>query len=345
MLVGIVEPVDPEERYWFQVGGLYYERLDAVRNDAGLWVISLFLPEQTLVDRIGAETPSLLGNVTDTLYVNPDRLLDMGLADADTALVNLQGRLTADASRSIFISLLGNSLPEFRDEVARNQMPLVIVLVIVGAILLYSLTMIAFTVGRTTEGIVGLLRSRGAGGRRTVTLILAWALGAIIISAILAPLIAWGAIRGLGELGAWRVALDGASLMPSPIIPVLPWLAAGIAITIAIMAVPVIGVSRVPVSTLQSERSRPTNLPWFRPPAFGHRSPCDRRGHPLANGTSRSRGRSRCRPNGRHRTVGSHGAHRSDCDDTCSPPAPLPPLAVRHTPCCRHRASYWKAAD
>ena len=264
VLVGIVEPVDPQERYWFQVGGLYYERLDAVRNDAGLWVISLFLPEQTLVDRIGAETPSLLGNVTDTLYVNPDRLLDMGLAEADTALANLQGRLTADASRSIFISLLGNSLSEFRDEVARNQMPLVIVLVIVGAILLYSLTMIAFTVGRTTEGIVGLLRSRGAGGRRTVTLILAWALGAIVISAILAPLIAWGAIRGLGELGAWRAALDGASLMPGPIIPVLPWLAAGTAVTILIMAVPIIGVSRVPVSTLQSERSRPTNLPWFR---------------------------------------------------------------------------------
>lgn len=264
VLVGIVEPVDPEERYWFQVGGLFYERMDAARNDDGLWMISLFLPEQTLVDRIGAETPSLLGNITDTLYINPDRLLDMGLPDADAAVADLQGRLTADASRSIFISLLANGLPDFRDEVARNRMPLVIVLVIVGAILLYALTMIAFTVGRTTEGTVGLLRSRGAGGRRTVTLILAWALGATILSAALAPLIAYGAILGLGELGAWKAALGGANLMPAPITPVLPWLAAGVAMTIVIMAVPVIGVSRAPVSTLQSERSRPTNLPWFR---------------------------------------------------------------------------------
>ncbi len=264
VLVGIVEPVDAEERYWFQGGGLFYERLDAERNQAGLWTISLFVPEQTLVDRIGAETPSLLGAVTDTLYINPDGLLDMGLANADVAVANLQGRLTADAPRSIFISLLGNRLPDFRDEVARNQMPLTIVLVIVGAILLYALTMIAFTVGRTTEGVVGLLRSRGAGGRRTVTLILAWALGAIIVSTVLAPLIAYGAILGLGELGAWRAALDGATLMPAPIVPALPWLAAGVAVTIIIMAVPVIGVSRVPVSTLQSERSRPTNLPWFR---------------------------------------------------------------------------------
>ncbi len=264
ILVGIVEPVDPQERYWFQVGGLFYERLDAEPNDAGLWVISLFLPEETLIDRIGAETPTLLGNVTDTLYINPDRLLDMGLANADAAMADLQGRLTGDASRSLFLSLLANSLPDYRDEVARNQMPLVIVLVIVGTILLYALTMIAFTVGRTTEGVVGLLRSRGAGGRRTVTLILAWALGATVLSAALAPLIAYGAIRGLGELGAWRAALDGANLMPTPIAPVLPWLAAGVAVTIVIMAVPVIGASRVPVSTLQSERSRPTNLPWFR---------------------------------------------------------------------------------
>ena len=264
VLVGIVEPVDPEERYWFQVGGLFYERMDAESNQAGLWTISLFLPEQTLVDRIGAETPSLLGNVMDTLYVNPDRLLDMGLANADAAIADLQGRLTADASRSLFLSLLANSLPDYRDEVARNQMPLIIVLVIVGIILLYALTMIAFTVGRTTEGVVGLLRSRGAGGRRTVTLILAWALGATVLSAALAPLIAYGAIRGLGELGAWRAALDGANLMPTPIASVLPWLAAGVAVTIVIMAVPVIGASRVPVSTLQSERSRPTNLPWFR---------------------------------------------------------------------------------
>ena len=170
VLVGIVEPVDPEERYWFQVGGVYYERLDAERNQAGLWTVSLFLPEQTLVDRIGAETPSLLGNVMDTLYVNSDGLLEMGLANAEEAVLELEGRLTADAPRSIFISLLANSLTGFRDEVARNRMPLTIVLVIVGAILLYALTMIAFTVGRTTEGAVGLLRSRGAGARRTVTL-------------------------------------------------------------------------------------------------------------------------------------------------------------------------------
>ena len=264
VLVGIVEPVDPEERYWFQVGGVYYERLDAERNQAGLWTVSLFLPEQTLVDRIGAETPSLLGNVMDTLYVNSDGLLEMGLANAEEAVLELEGRLTADAPRSIFISLLANSLTGFRDEVARNRMPLTIVLVIVGAILLYALTMIAFTVGRTTEGAVGLLRSRGAGARRTVTLILAWALGATVLSAALAPLIAYGAIRGLGEIGAWKAALDGATLTPAPMIPVLPWLAAGVAVIIFIMAVPVIGVSRVPVSTLQSERSRPTNLPWFR---------------------------------------------------------------------------------
>ena len=264
VLVGIVEPVDPDDRYWVHGGGTFYERMDAERNNAGLWAISLFLPQQTLVERIGAETPSLLGSVTDTLYINPDGLLDMGLASADVAVADLQGRLTADASRSIFISLLANRLPDFRDEVARNQMPLVIVLVIVGAILLYALTMIAFTVGRTTEGVVGLLRSRGAGSPRTVTLILAWALGAIIVSAVLAPLIAYGAILGLGELGAWKVALDGATLTPAPIVPALPWLAAGVVVTIVVMAVPIIGVSRVPVSTLQSERSRPTNLPWFR---------------------------------------------------------------------------------
>ena len=264
VLVGIVEPVDAEERYWFQVGGLFYERLDAARNQAGLWMISLFLPEETLVERIGAETPSLLGNVTDTLYIDPVGLHDMGLARAETALAELEGRLSSEASRSLLVSLLANSLPGFRDDVARNQMPLVIVLVIVAAILLYALSMIAATVGRTTEGVVGLLRSRGADGRRTVTLILAWALGATLISAALAPLIAYGAIRGLGELGAWRAALDGAALIPAPITPVLPWLAAGVAITIVIMALPVIAVSRVPVSTLQSERSRPTNLPWFR---------------------------------------------------------------------------------
>ena len=183
VLVGIVEAIDPEERYWVHAGGTFYERMDAERNNAGLWVISLILPQQTLVDRIGAETPSLLGTVTDTLYINPDRLLEMGLANADAAVADLQGRLTADASRSIFISLLANRLPDFRDEVARNQMPLISVLVIVGAILLYALTMIAFTVGRTTEGVVGLLRSRGAGGPRTVTLILAWALGATALSA------------------------------------------------------------------------------------------------------------------------------------------------------------------
>lgn len=264
VLVGIVEAIDPEERYWVHAGGTFYERMDAERNNAGLWAISLILPQQTLVDRIGAETPSLLGTVTDTLYINPDRLLEMGLANADAAVADLQGRLTADASRSIFISLLANRLPDFRDEVARNQMPLIIVLVIVGAILLYALTMIAFTVGRTTEGVVGLLRSRGAGAPRTVTLILAWALGATALSAILAPLIAYGAIRGLGELGAWKIALDGATLMPASIAPTLPWLAAGVAVTIIIMAVPIISVSRIPVSTLQSERSRPTNLPWFR---------------------------------------------------------------------------------
>ena len=86
VLVGIVEPVDADDDYWFQVGGLFYERLDATRNQAGLWMISLFLPEETLVDRIGAETPALLGNVTDTLYIDPVGLHGMGLARAESAL-------------------------------------------------------------------------------------------------------------------------------------------------------------------------------------------------------------------------------------------------------------------
>ena len=263
-LVGIVEPLDAAERYWFQVGGTFYERLDAERNQAGLWTVSLFIPEESLVERIGAETPALLGNVTDTLYINPDGLLDMGIGGAESAFVHLEGRLTGDAPRTFFISLLANGLPTFRDEVARNQMPLIIVLVIVGAIVLYALSMIAVTVGRTTEGIVGLLRSRGAGVRRAVMLILAWALGAVALSAVLAPIIAALVIRATGQADAWQAALDGGSLVPASLIPVLPWLAAGVLVTVVIMAAPIIGIARIPVSTLQSERSRPPNLPWFR---------------------------------------------------------------------------------
>ncbi len=264
VLVGIVEPVNSQDEYWFQVGGLFHERLDARRNGAGLWMISLFLPEETLVDRIGAETPSLLGLVTDTLYIDSAALHDMGVARAEGAFAELEGRLSSVAPRTMFISLLATQLPDVRDDITRNQMPLVIVLVIVGATLLYALMMIAATVGRTNEGVVGLLRSRGADGRRTATLILVWAIGAILISAALAPLIAYGTIRAMSWLEGWRMALGGAELTPAPLLPVLPWLAVGVAITVVIMAVPVIGVSRIPVATLQSERSRPSNMPWFR---------------------------------------------------------------------------------
>ena len=264
VLVGTVEPLDAEDPYWFQVGGLFYERLDAQRNNAGLWMISAFLTEETLVERIGQETPALLGIVTDTLYIDAPALHDMGLPAAETALAELEGRLSAAAPRTTFISLLAAQLPDFRVEVARNQMPLIILLVILAAILLYALAMIAVTVGRRTEGIVGLLRSRGAGRLQTVTLVLAWALGAAALALAAAPLITYVTIQGLGGIDAWRAALDGATLNPAPIIPALPWLALGAAVTVLIMALPVIGVSRVSVSTLQSERSRPMNLPWFR---------------------------------------------------------------------------------
>ncbi len=264
VMVGIVAPIDAEDPYWFGVGGLFYQRLDAARNDAGRWMISMFLPIETLVNRIGMETPAQLGAVNDVLYLDPDVLLDMGAENVEEALARLEGRLSTDVPRATFISRLATQTPGFRDEVARSQMPLIILLIVVGATLLYALAMIAVTVSRQQEGGVALLRSRGASIARTVMLILFWTLGILVVGMALVPLIAHAMVRSLGYVGAWRAVLDGAPLSPAPLLPAAPWLLLGALLAALIVVLPIVGVSRIPVAVLQSVRSRPANTLWFR---------------------------------------------------------------------------------
>ena len=264
VMVGIVAPLEAEDPYWFGVGGLFYQRMDAMRNAAGLWMISMFLPSETLVNRIGVEAPAQLGTVNDVLYLNSDVLQDMGAARVEEALASLQGRLSTDVPRATFISLLATQTPGFRDEVARSQMPLIILLIVVGATLLYALAMIAVTVSQRQEGAVALLRSRGATIVRTVTLLLFWILGILAVGMAMVPLIAYAMVRGLGYVSGWRDVLEGGPLLPAPLLPAAPWLALGALLAALIIVLPVVGVSRIPVAVLQSVRSRPVNTLWFR---------------------------------------------------------------------------------
>jgi hypothetical protein len=260
VLVGVLTPTDLREEYWLGQGGPYFET--AMVNDQ--WVLPLFISETALLERVGAQAPALLGNANDFLYLDRDEVLDTGPQETASRLHALEGRLSSAAPSALLFAGLMGQTEGFRGESSRTQAPLVIVLVLMVTVVLYTLAMVSFALTSRQERPVALLRSRGASLLGAMAVAALWMLALLALGLAAAPLIAAGLVLLIGRTSGWQAVLDGASLTPAPLLPVLPWAALGVGLALVLFLAASLRAARIPLALLHGRRGRPETRPWFQ---------------------------------------------------------------------------------
>ena len=156
-IVGIVEPADPEELYWF--GDLTKFLVDDA-NDPIL--VPLYASEQSFFSDIGARYPMLLGIYWWHVFLNLDALTSSTVSQAGQSVRALEADLNRAFPRSLVLSLLNRIISNYKRDLTLARVPLFLFTSLVVGVVLYFLVVIAVMLAHDRGAETARLRSRGA---------------------------------------------------------------------------------------------------------------------------------------------------------------------------------------
>lgn len=160
-IVGVMEPVDPGEMYWFR--DLSHFRVSFETEDEdGDFVVPIFVGEKGFFKGLGARYPLILGDYR--WYVALD-YLSLTAATAPQArqdLDNLEADLNKRLVRALTFSALPGLVRDYQRNLALARVPLFMFVSLVVGVVLYYLVVTTTLQARERGAEAAVLRSRGA---------------------------------------------------------------------------------------------------------------------------------------------------------------------------------------
>lgn len=256
-IAAIARPKDPGDRYWQAAASQDVARL----QDQNF--VPLYVSEKTYLSGVGRLFPKMLSDYSWSLMVDPSRidvrnapLAEFGLERADD---QLRSRLHSYLSRTD----LDKVLRQFSTKDLFGRIPLLIVMLMVMAIILYYLVMVANVVVDRHLGEIALLRSRGADAAQVLGLYMWEALALSFVAFIIGPFVAWLGSAILGRTPAFSDLTLG-KMLPATLTPAAILMAlAGAAVSFAALLAPTIKGLRLDLVKYKAGAARPDAAPFF----------------------------------------------------------------------------------
>ncbi|MEZ4482655.1 MAG: FtsX-like permease family protein [Dehalococcoidia bacterium] len=250
-VVGIVEPIDPKDPYW-------YGDSDRFLITENSWSTYPFFAERSsVIDAVGTYLPDMDGTLET--YVRTD----LGAIDSSNArfvedqVLGLSGDAQARLRITRVETNLANVIRSYREKLFFTQLPLfALMLQIVGIVLFYLIMVSTMVVDRQT-GEIALLKSRGAGTSQVMTIFAIEGVGIALLATLLGPLVAWGGISVLGLTPSFD-ELSGGDLLSVRLTPLAFGLAAlGGLLALGALLLPAYRASSLSITNYKQQISRP----------------------------------------------------------------------------------------
>ena len=252
-VVGVVEPVNPDDEYWFR-----REKLRTYHDDN--WtLVPLFTTEAALRQQVGRRYPGIY--TSSAWFLQTDRLgVRAGQVDGlQDALRRMRREVSNDLPNGSASTGLPRILEDYEEQLLLARIPLFLMVFLVAGILAYYLTITAGMVIRARSAEIAMLKSRGATtlqiGILTLVEGLLLAGPALAAGVLLSPLLA----RILGGL-VFDAAWTGAPVS-------LSWTAVGLGAAGALLAVIVLSLAtlaaaRKGIVEFRQAGARPARTPF-----------------------------------------------------------------------------------
>ncbi|MBI5947340.1 MAG: ABC transporter permease [Chloroflexi bacterium] len=255
-VAGIVEPNDPEERYW--------GRVDRFQDATTTWpTYPFFFDEKTFLTVLAAYLPDI--DATYELF----GLVDTGKIDSRNAkqIEGVISALEADFPRSFDRTSLNTGLDKtlaaYQEKLFFTRLPLFALMLQVVGIVLYYLVMVSTMVVERQTGEIALLKSRGASDTQVMAV---YGIEGSILSAVglvAGPILAAAAIAALGPTPPFRDLSQGDPLEVHLTTTAFLFAGFGAAMAFAAMLWPAYRATRYSVVHYKTHLARPPQQPAF----------------------------------------------------------------------------------
>ena len=206
-VVGIGREIDPESRYW----GLVEERLD--QRERSWDTLRFWVSDETFFGGFRATVPTVAADYLTFYQLDTEALNSRNALPIASGLLALPPRLTTTDGRTTFQTDLPNLLRSYDEKLFFTRIPLLVLLLQIGAIVAYYLVMVSTMLVERQAAEIATMRSRGA---TTLQLLGIYGVEGTILAALAAaigPPMAAGVISVLGPTPAFE-ALSGGELLP-----------------------------------------------------------------------------------------------------------------------------------
>ena len=254
VVVGVIEPTDREEEYWYR-----RDKLLSYHDDN--WtLVPLFVSEDALRRQVGRRYPGIYTSSAWFLQIDRTGLPAKRVDDFQTSLRQVRRDVSNYLPNGSTSTGLARILDDYEERLLLARIPLFLMVFLVTGILAYYLTITAGMVIRARAGEIAMLKSRGATtfqiGILTLVEGMLLAVPAVIVGVLLSPLLA----RGLGGL-VFDSAYGGAPVALSW--PAVGMGAAGAALAVLVLSLATLAAAGKGIVEFRQAGARPARTPFI----------------------------------------------------------------------------------
>ncbi len=191
-IAAIFEVLDPSDPIWYDAGPAFS------RQDENWTLVHLLASEDALLERALGSYPSIYADATWYFIPDHEKINASETVDIQRLLGQIEWLVSSGLQNSGYSIRLDDLLRDFERQLLLAQVPLLLMLFLVVAILTYYLALVASLIVRSRSAEISLLKSRGATPLQIGILGLGEGLIVAIPAVIAGPYLALGLIKLLG---------------------------------------------------------------------------------------------------------------------------------------------------
>ncbi|MBI4298993.1 MAG: ABC transporter permease [Chloroflexi bacterium] len=262
LITGVVEPIDPTERYWHGYGSVFFSPISFSENQDP--PLALLVAEDALIEGIGRAYPENAIGALWLIDAKREIIKERPISSTLASLEAFDKAITKTVSRSVVSTGTVGLLKDFQNRLFFSRIPLLLLVALMLAIVLYYLVMMAFYLIQRRQEELSLLRSRGIGRWHLFRFYLLEGFLLTGVAVIISPFLALGLVAILGELPFFQ-GFTGGHLFPVEL-NMMPFLASlgGGAISLIAIMVPLLIGSRSGLAAHKQLAARPPQSPFFQ---------------------------------------------------------------------------------
>ncbi|MFN0093316.1 MAG: ABC transporter permease [Dehalococcoidia bacterium] len=257
VIVGLVEPKDLSEPYWFG-------RIDRFAANTPNWPTYYFwVDEKSIFEAVAPYLPDMDGQLETYAFVDATTITSSNSARIENNVRVLEEQVRAQLPITSLQTDLHDTIATYKEKLFFTRLPLFALMIQIVGIVLFYLVMVSTMVVERQQGEIALLKSRGAGTPQLMTVFVIEGMFILILATLIGPLIAVGAIKLLGLTPPFEDLSDG-ELLSVPLTPLAFSLALGGAVmALAALLWPAWRACRHSITNYKQQISRPNAQPIF----------------------------------------------------------------------------------